>query len=255
MFAFKKSKGRRNIRKKETDDDEMAADSGSADIEEIQTLKDETLVRNAQPASDTAYPFSNEGIPDAQEIYMAKKLRRQRQAAQKMNGEDSDKEEDFISLSDNMANSQIRSAEHVSLNDAIAEGEDEMEAVIIDKGERAEFGRVAKQAMEESIDQAHDDEMSDWENEQLRNAGVSAPHKSSKLQAHLPKDNGFKFDMDQFKFIIAQDKNQLAIEQDRLRSAKEKLVASSNALDQLRQNIEQAQKQYDHFSSLAKSTI
>ncbi|KAJ2827705.1 hypothetical protein IWW50_001759 [Coemansia erecta] len=297
MFSFKKSKGRRNIRKKETDDEEMAVDSGAADIikrtatpksesaagkssrpslqikeladeraeqsedprqytrDDIQALKEETPIRQSEPASEAAYPFSSEGIPNAQDIYMAKKLRRQRQAAHKMNEEDSANEEDFISLADNMASSQIRGTDRVDLENSIAEGEDELDAVIIDKGERAEFGRIAKQAMEESIDHAHDDEMSEWENEQLRNAGIAAPPKFDARQASLPEDNGFKFDMNQFKFIIAQEKNQQAIEQDRLKLAKEKLAASSYALDELRQNIEKAQKQYDHFSSLAKTTV
>ncbi|KAJ1825590.1 hypothetical protein LPJ70_007971, partial [Coemansia sp. RSA 2708] len=120
---------------------------------------------------------------------------------------------------------------------------------------RAEFGRIAKQAMEESIERAHDDdEMSDWENEQLRKAGVSVPPNPVSRQPQLPKDNGFEFDMEQFKFMVAQEKNQLAIDQDRLKTAQDKLAASSYALSELHKSIEQAQKQYDHFSSLAKST-
>ncbi|KAJ2156287.1 hypothetical protein GGF46_005289 [Coemansia sp. RSA 552] len=271
MFGLKKPKGRRNIRKKGADSE--VADSESTDIvkrttpakptkdgphpytqEEIQALKKDTEKPDTQT---TAYPFSTQGIPNAQDIYMAKKLRRQRQAAQKMGDEDSGdeqrKEEDFISLSDDMASSHIQ----VSHPDTLEEPEDTLDTVIVDPGERAEFGRVARQAMGESIEQVHEDELSEWENEQLRSAGVATPRRRPKgSQANGPlRDEGFEFDMEQFRFMLVQEENQLKLDQDRLETTNRQLAASSKALEELDHSIEHARKQYDHFASLAKSTI
>ncbi|KAJ2852548.1 hypothetical protein IWW36_000177 [Coemansia brasiliensis] len=285
MFASKKSKGRRNIRKKEADAAEEAHGSGSAAVikrsaksnsvstknsrlathnkdaaadklehveeqrqytdDDLLALKEESSVSVAK--SESNYPFSSGDIPNAQEIYMAKKLRRQRQAAQKMVDD-----VDYIRLSEDLNDTQIYTSEADTMGYVAIDGEDELDRVIIDKNERSEFEHISKQAMKETIEQM--DDMSDWENEQLRNAGVSASFNQSNNHKQLPKDNGFKFDMDQFKFIIAQEENQMAIDQSRLNTAKEKLEASLQKLDELQQSISHAQKQYDHFLSLVKST-
>ncbi|KAJ2801190.1 hypothetical protein H4R20_003775 [Coemansia guatemalensis] len=203
-------------------------------------------------ADTTAYPFSSEGLPNAKDIYMAKKLRQQRRAAQQMDAAESAGEEDFIKLSDDMANSQISSEEPDNLGGPAVEGEDEYDAVIIDKSERAEFARSTKKSLEETIERAHDDELSEWEHAQLRNAGIATLKESTGKQMPPPKDGGFEFNSEDLKFMIAQEKNQLDIDKERLKSAKERLEASALAIENLQRDVEQAQKQYDHFASLAK---
>ncbi|KAJ1892944.1 hypothetical protein LPJ71_007319 [Coemansia sp. S17] len=338
MFGFKKSKGKRNIRKKDDEQDDVATDesAGTADIirrvaateirtptpniastpnlsfgvdnsaEAIETRrlhsghaldgtnKDGTILQNdaeervysredmAALASETyrpkstmpdatPYPFSSEGIPDAHEIYLAKQLRRQRQAAgpadtdMDVDGDDSEtgvqRNDDFISLSDGLANSKNRSSQvdiHFD-DDSIVEGEDELDQVIVDKTEHAEFNRTARRAKEESIEQAQEeDEPSDWEKEQLRNAGfASAQLRQSENGAHshdLPVDEGgFEYDDTLLSFLLGQEKNQLALEQDRLKAAQAELSATKDALDTILKNIAETQGQWNHFSSVAKS--
>ncbi|KAJ1667001.1 hypothetical protein IW140_002213 [Coemansia sp. RSA 1813] len=218
---------------------------------------------------ESVYPFASEGIPNAQDIYMAKKLRRQRQAEQRMVGDDAENNEDmadiresddFIALNDDMANSRIRSTTNQELlDDGTVEGEDEMDTVIVDKNDRAEFNRNLRMAKEESIEHAQDeDEPSDWENEQLRNAGVaSIAHGSGSKHAHavsLPKDTGnYKHDGSHLTFLLEQEKDQLALEEDHLKAAKERCEQSSNALEDLTKQLSEAQVQWDHFSSLVRS--
>ncbi|PIA13783.1 hypothetical protein COEREDRAFT_89302 [Coemansia reversa NRRL 1564] len=312
MFSSRKSKGRRNIRKKDFDTNEDATNSESTDVikrssklntdakvsgasnlrfgngnpesvavrkerssmraKEFVAMKTEheqvdqqypqddmSILENAKvvqgsesKADDVIYPFSNEGLPNAKEIYMAKKLRQQRRAAQHMDVEGSAGEEDFIKLSDDMANSQISGEELDNLGGPAVEGEDEFDTVIIDKNERAEFARSTKKALEESIEHAHDDEISDWEHSQLRNAGIVNIAQNTGKQIPLPKDNGFEFNSEDLKFMIAQENNQLGIENERLKSANEQLEASTQAAENLQRDLEQAQKQYDHFLSMVK---
>ncbi|KAJ2611301.1 hypothetical protein H4S08_003231 [Coemansia sp. RSA 1365] len=203
-------------------------------------------------AEDVAYPFSSEGLPNAKDIYMAKKLRQQRRAAQQMDANEGAGEEDFVKLSDDMANSQISSEEPDNLGGPAVEGEDEFDTVIIDKNERKEFARSTKKALEESIEHAHDDEISDWEHAQLRNAGIANITHNTPKRIPLPKDTGFKFNSEDLKFMIAQENNQLGMERDRLKSAEERLKASTQATENLQRDIEQAQKQYNHFLSMVK---
>ncbi|KAJ2676306.1 hypothetical protein IWW42_000594 [Coemansia sp. RSA 1085] len=275
MFASKKSKGRRNIRKKEADAAEEAHESGSAAVikrsaksntastknnrlaaqnkgsaadkseHTERQYTDEDLLALKEDTLESSYPFSSGEIPNAQEIYMAKRLRRQRQAAHKMADD-----VDYIRLSKDLDEAQVFTSDGDTMGHVAIDGEDELDTVIIDKNERSEFENISKQAMKESIE--HMNEMSDWENEQLRNAGVSTSNRKS--QNELPKDSGFAFDMEQFKFIIAQEENQMAIDQERLSAAKGKLQASLQKLEELQQSIGHAQKQYDHFVSLVKST-
>ncbi|KAJ2493805.1 hypothetical protein IWW37_000191 [Coemansia sp. RSA 2050] len=343
MFGFKKSKGKRNIRKKDDGQDDTATDEGTgtadiirrvtatgakaltpktattpslsfgADVDakaigtkkltsgyELDGIKEEPILRDdteergyskedlaalaseshhLKPTSlDVAaapYPFSSEGIPDAHEIYMAKQLRRQRQAAGPIDADmdvdnDADGSEpgfygdgdrDFISLSDGFASSRIRSSQIDSRFDdgAVAEGEDELDAVIIDKNERAEFNRTARRAKEESIEQAQDeDEPSDWEKEQLRSAGFASTllrqSKGGDRSYDVPKDEGgFEYDDTLLSFLLGQEKNQLALEQDRLKAAQAELSATKDALDTIVKHIAEAQGQWNHFSSLARS--
>ncbi|KAJ2401995.1 hypothetical protein GGI23_001022 [Coemansia sp. RSA 2559] len=217
----------------------------------------------------TVYPFAVEGVPNAQEIYMAKKLRRQRQAEQRMNDDDGENDEemadiresdDFIALSDEMASSRIRGTTRQELlDDGAVEGEDEMDTIIIGKNDRAEFDRNLRMAKEESIEHAQDeDEPSDWENEQMRNAGVaSIVHGKFSNRTHtasLPKDTGnYRYDGSHLTFLLEQEKDQLALEEDRLRVAKERREQSSKALEDLTKQLAEAQVQWDHFSSLVRS--
>ncbi|KAJ2831483.1 hypothetical protein FBU31_002265 [Coemansia sp. 'formosensis'] len=242
-------------------------------------LASETYRPKPTPLGETAtpYPFSSEGIPDAHEIYLAKQLRRQRQAAgpvdvdMNVDGDnDSDGVEagfgrnggqDFILLSDGPSGSKIRGSQIDShLDDgALVEGEDELDSMIVDKNERAEFNRTARRAKEESIKQAQEeDEPSDWEKEQLRNAGFSSTQlrqPRSGVHSHdLPKDEGgFEYDDTLLSFLLGQEKNQLALEQDQLQAAQAELSATKEALDTIVKNIAETQGQWNHFSSLAKS--
>ncbi|KAJ2457643.1 hypothetical protein GGF42_002553 [Coemansia sp. RSA 2424] len=349
MFGFKKSKGTRNIRKKDDDQTDIATDEsvGAADIvrrtaaseprtpnpkttgttptlsfgadnsaeaietkrlhsgyelgrasmeggsrqqdvdqrgysrEDMAELASESYRRKATPPVEATvrYPFAPEGIPDAHEIYLAKQLRRQRQAAgladAEMDVDDGDGDsdasdsairrnggQDYISLSDGLASSRIRSLQaDVHMDDgAMAEGEDELDAVIVDKNERAEFNRTARRAKEESIEQAQEeDEPSDWEKEQLRNAGFAPAlprqAKNDGTQHHnMPTDDGgFEYDDAMLSFLLGQEKNQLALEQDQLQAAQAELNAAKDALDTISKNIAETQAQWRHFSSLAKS--
>ncbi|KAJ2684072.1 deoxycytidyl transferase [Coemansia spiralis] len=330
MFGFKKSKGKRNIRKKDDDQDDTATDegAGAADIirrvtvtetkaptpkaattpslsfgvdanseaietkklssgheldginegsvlrgdteergyskEDLAALASESHHRKPAPVDVAAapYPFASEGIPDAHEIYMAKQLRRQRQAAGPVGmdvdegdgsepGFHGDGDRDFISLSDGFTSSKIRGSQIDShLDDgAVAEGEDELDAVIVDKNERAEFNRTARRAKEESIEQAQDeDEPSDWEKEQLRNAGFASAAlrqpRGGGRSHDLPKDEGgFEYDETLLSFLLGQEKNQLAIEQDRLQATQAELSATKEALATIVKHIAEAQGQ------------
>ncbi|KAJ2890439.1 hypothetical protein IWW38_004128, partial [Coemansia aciculifera] len=348
MFGFKKSKGRQNIRKKDDDQVDEAADksvaaadivrrtvdteqksstpkatsstpglsfgidNGPVEIETKRLHSDHKLggvdmeepshqyqasergysredmaalaaeshrSKTTLPAEATKpYPFASEGIPDAQEIYLAKQLRRQRQAAglagTEMGVDDSEDDseasdttirrnggQDYISLSDGLASSRIRSLQaDVYLDDGdIAEGEDEHDVVIVDKTERAEFGRTMRRAKEESIEQAQEeDEPSDWENEQLRNAGFAHAQlrkfKGDEAQSFgVPRDEGgFEYDDTLLSFLLGQEKNQLALEQDALQSAQAELSATKDALEEIVKNITETRAKWVHFSSLAK---
>ncbi|KAJ2078690.1 hypothetical protein H4R24_004297 [Coemansia sp. RSA 988] len=235
----------------------MAAEHESADQQypqEDMAILEETStnqVSKSKPGTVT-YPFSSEGLPNSKDIYMAKKLRQQRRAAHHMDVTESAGEEDFIKLSDGMANSQISSEEPDNLGGPAVEGEDEFDSVIIDKNERAEFAQSTKKALKESIEHAHDDEISEWENAQLRNAGIATFNPTASKQIPSPKDSGFEFNCEDLKFMIAQEKNQLDIENERLKSAKERLEDSTHAIEKLQQDLEQTKKKYNHFSSLAK---
>ncbi|KAJ2712576.1 hypothetical protein H4R19_002684 [Coemansia spiralis] len=304
MFSFKKARGRQNIRRKETAAEDGAGAEELGDVvkrsvkpraesrppglpgmalgsssggggdgnertysrTEMDELKEDSSTAGT-PDTGGAYPFAAEGIPDSQQIYMAKKLRRERRAAQAMDEpgvaeNNNDDEEDFIRLSDDMEDARLDDAGGARTSDADVSdaddretgGEDAFDAVIVDKNERAAFNRAARKAMEESIAQAHDSEMSDWESAQLRSAGVPAMAAPASQAPLLPEDGGFEFDGEQLKFMIAQATNQLAADEARLATAKERLAASSTALEELEHNIEHAQRQYDHFLSLAKAT-
>ncbi|KAJ2775414.1 hypothetical protein IWQ56_000052 [Coemansia nantahalensis] len=298
MFSFKKARGRQNIRRKEAaaPEDEAAdvikrptkpraeskphgmpgaslGSSGGGDGGEertyssttIQGLKEESSAVGTPEAGGAAYPFAAGGIPDSQQIYMAKKLRRERRAAQAMgeaSGAESGDEEDFIRLSDDMEGSRLDDADGAGAGDAVASdpgdseagGEDADDAVIVDKNERAAFGRASRRAMEESIAQSHGGDMSDWESVQLRSAGLSAPAAPASRAPLLPEDGGFEFDAAQLRFMIAQEVDQQTVDEARLATARDRLAASSAALEELERSIEDAQRQYDHFLSLAKAT-
>ncbi|KAJ2747970.1 hypothetical protein GGI20_000057 [Coemansia sp. BCRC 34301] len=344
MFAFKKSKGKRNIRKKDDDKDGVATDEslGAADIvrrtangepkaatpktasttpglsfgvensaeaivtkrlhlgyelgstnsegsphereyskEYMAALASETYRHNVIPPVEASvpYPFASEGIPDAHEIYLAKQLRRQRQAAGIANAEmdiddtDSDSNtsgtairhsggQDYISLSDGLVSSRTRSSQAAThLDDgAIVEGEDEFDAVIVNKSERAEFNRTSRRAKEESIEQAQEeDEPSDWEKEQLRSAGFAPAQpqqpKSDRTRSQgMPRDEGgFEYDDTLLSFLLGQERNQLALEQDQLQATQAELCATKDTLDTIVKSIAETQAQWSHFSSLARS--
>ncbi|KAJ2783321.1 hypothetical protein H4R18_001767 [Coemansia javaensis] len=289
MFSFKRTKGRHNIRRKDAAAaDEDAADSGAADIVKRSAkpgakqrgvataaglgggsgsaAAEDAGPEGTQPAAAGvaeragAYPFSTDGIPDSQQIYMAKKLRRERQAAQRMGGDgaegegEKEEEEDFIRLSDDMESSRLDGpGEEDTLGDIAVEGEDEHDAVIVDKAERAEFNRVARMAMDESIAQAHSDRDDDWESAQLRSAGVPALPRAAGEQPRAPEDEGFELDREQLRFMLAQEEGQLAVEEERLTTARKRLAAAEAALEDLGRQIEHAQKQYDRFLALTKA--
>ncbi|KAI8324693.1 hypothetical protein GQ54DRAFT_316080 [Martensiomyces pterosporus] len=256
---------------------EIISEQSTRDAEErkytdddIQALKDES----AKPTSDTylppeaaasRYPFSNEGLPDAQEIYMAKKLRRQRQAAQRM--EDAEdgvnsgamrNEDDFVSLADGLASSTIGSTKLDDLlDDGATEGEDEGDVVIIGKNEREEYSRSSRIAKEESIMHAQEEgEASDWENEQLRNAGVASanPHLDKRGVQRPVDSGGFEFDSSYLGFLIAQEKNQLALEKNRLMAVQNDIEHTNAALKAIQEEAEVAQKQWEHFTAITKAT-
>ncbi|KAJ1964091.1 hypothetical protein GGI12_001637, partial [Dipsacomyces acuminosporus] len=323
MFGFKKSKGRKNIRRKdEGATPEVAAEDHAADIVKRSSkpsAKQESAVTNSpglsfgvdqsagefievkksrasakikgliaeQRAQDTEqtkytagdiqslkketekaalYPFSNEGIPNAHEIYMAKKLRRQRQAELRMEDVDDsvdtiamhNDDEEFISLTDDLANSKIASSElRDFMDDGATEGEDEEDAVIIGKNDRQEYASSSRRAKEEAVGQAQEeDESSDWENEQLRNAGVAPlkPHSADARSTRLPVDRGgFEFDGSFLNFLLAQEKNQLGIERDRLETVQRDVERTREALGEIQKESEVAQKQWDHFTAMSKS--
>ncbi|KAJ2467728.1 hypothetical protein GGI02_003936 [Coemansia sp. RSA 2322] len=255
--------------------------------EELSALASESLHPNIIPVVESAapYPFSSEGIPDAHEIYMAKQLRRQRQAAGQIeagvrmeadldmdldasNDEGLDRaaysrgDDGFISLSEGIASSKIRESEDGSPFDdgSIAEGEDEFDTVIIGKNDRAEFNRTVHRAKEESVENAQDeDEYSDWEKEQLRNAGI-APALVSRLKNRsetqslgIPQDEGgFDHDDALLAFLLGQEKNQLALEQDQLQTALAELAVANDEHSSLEKSIAETQEKWNHFSSLAK---
>ncbi|KAJ2556645.1 hypothetical protein EV175_001864 [Coemansia sp. RSA 1933] len=244
--------------------------SGSKRPDDLTAMDVDSEEQPTNNQEKTVYPFAGEGIPNAQDIYMAKKLRRQRQAVLKM-ADDDDAEDDedmaairesddFIALSDEMASSRIRgTTSQEILDNGAEEGEDEMDKVLVDKNDRAKFNRIMRMAKEESIEHAQDeDEPSDWENGQLRNAGITSiiDGKAGKQTraASLPKDTGnYEFDESHLEFLLEQETSQLALEEDRLRVAKERREQASNALEDLSKQLSEAQKQWDHFSSLVCS--
>ncbi|KAJ1730805.1 hypothetical protein LPJ61_002833 [Coemansia biformis] len=229
---------------------------------DILELKGESARTGAPEADGVVYPFADEGIPDSQQIYMAKKLRRERRAVQAAEEPGNAHDEDFIRLSDDMEDSRLDDAEDTGagdagmsdLDDGAAEGEDENDAVIVDKNERAEFSRVSRKAMEESVAQVNESELSDWESAQLRSAGVATVPRAAGQGPLLPEDAGFEFDHEQLRFMIEQEASQLAVEEARLSAARDRLAASTAALEELDRSIEHAQRQHDHFMSLNKAT-
>ncbi|KAJ1947747.1 deoxycytidyl transferase [Kickxella alabastrina] len=240
------------------------------DFEALKSASAKPLDLSEETCADKAYPFADEGIPNAQDIFLAKKLRRQRQAAaaaatdQQDDGLDIDQDrfsegDDFISLTDNMASSRVNDTNETKLDDPFddgaAEGEDELDMVIIDKTERNEFNFTARRAKEQSIEQAQDaDEPSDWENEQLRNAGVSLHIEPRVSGLRLPEDNGgLEFDDSLLRLMLEEDQNQLKIEQHRLEKAQANLQRSRDAVLVIRKGTEEAQAQLSHFTLLAKT--
>ncbi|KAI7829222.1 hypothetical protein BX661DRAFT_197998 [Kickxella alabastrina] len=230
------------------------------DFEALKSASAKPLDLSEETCADKAYPFADEGIPNAQDIFLAKKLRRQRQAAaaaatdQQDDGLDIDQDrfsegDDFISLTDNMASSRVNDTNETKLDDPFddgaAEGEDELDMVIIDKTERNEFNFTARRAKEQSIEQAQDaDEPSDWENEQLRNAGVSLHIEPRVSGLRLPEDNGgLEFDDSLLRLMLEEDRNQLKIEQHRLEKAQANLQRSRDAVLVIRKGTEEAQAQ------------
>ncbi|KAJ1988600.1 hypothetical protein GGI26_002446 [Coemansia sp. RSA 1358] len=245
----------------------VSATAMDIDLEEV------TADKIKEEQNGVAYPFATDGIPNAQEIYLAKKLRRQRQIVQRNDDEDIESDvhmedvrerEDYIALSDDLASSCINTttarADDDLLDDGDTEGEDELDTIIIDKTERAEFLRNAQKAKEESIEKAQDEEEpSDWENEQLRNAGIASAtirsiQGNGRLSASLPKNNNsYKYDSSHLAFLLGQEKNQLSIEQERLQVAQSRHIQSNNTLEKLQSQMNETQKQWDHFSSLVRS--
>ncbi|KAJ1944712.1 hypothetical protein FBU59_002527 [Linderina macrospora] len=333
MFGFRKSKGRRNIRKK---DDSALEDDGTA-VEIVkrsakstarsertiggstglsfgtETTPTDTMPNNwhenmavnqdtqmaethtphaqdeghnvelvaegskSEPTKSepAPYPFATDGIPDAQQILQAKKLRRQRQAVELygLDDEFDDDDEgfgsrnsqpDFISLSDNLAGSRISGPnlsnpydedDDISGN---AAAEDEDDAVIIDKKEREQHRESSRLAKEQLIEEAQEaSEVSDWENEQLRNAGVTSSRSTLKRQSHSrPKDTGsFKFDDSYMSFLLGQENGQLGIDEDRMKTLEKDIAQTAGALKDIASEMEAAQKQWDHFSTMAKSVV
>ncbi|KAJ1940789.1 hypothetical protein EC988_006934, partial [Linderina pennispora] len=320
MFGFKKSKGRRNIRKKDDsafEDDGTTADivkrsakpaakpertiggstglsfsaeaaptepapgkwngsvvpdqNASAADTRILPSKDEgasiksavdEAERNLVKGQQAPYPFATDGIPDAQQILQAKILRRQRQAAgaHGLDGEfdeddegfgDRSNEPDYISLSNNLAGSRISGPgldnpydddDDISGNVA---AEDEDDAVIIDKKEREQYKESSRLAKEQLIEEAQEaSEASDWENEQLRNAGVTSTQASLKRQArNRPKDTGnFEFDDSYMNFLLGQEEDQLVIDEDRLKTLEKDIEQTASALKDIADEMEAAQK-------------
>ncbi|KAJ1817089.1 hypothetical protein LPJ56_004145 [Coemansia sp. RSA 2599] len=137
------------------------------------------------------------------------------------------------------------------------EGEDEMDVVIVDKAERAAFKQTRRKAMEESVELAQEeDEPSDWEREQLRNAGISLRLKTPKsaATAKLPEDSGgFSFDDAFVNMVISEEENQLNIEQGRLEKLQAQLQRSKEKALAVQNSLKQAEAQLDHFTSMAKT--
>lgn len=299
MFGFRKSKGRRknNTQKADTEivDEDVDSpvdvvvkrsskrDGGSNSKlnkisvtsttkrqaeQDIGSIKENEMdVEQPEPVAqeDTGsqFPFESQssGIPNAQEIYMAKKLRNQR----RVTAQNQPEEDDYIALSEEFADSSLRHPTLVSVEEALdefrVEGEDEMDRIIVDGGERDEFNQKVRQANIESVELAQDeDEPSDWEREQLRNAGIGTPSlghfrsDTAKDTRHeLPKDEGgAEFDREYLDFVMKQEKAQLEMDQQKLNAVLNKIEDAEKMLEEIQQSSEDTQKQWDHFMSLEK---
>ncbi|KAJ2841145.1 hypothetical protein J3B02_006028, partial [Coemansia erecta] len=101
-----------------------------------------------------------------------------------------------------------------------------------------------------------EDESSDWEREQLRNAGISLvlEKPKSKATAKLPENSsGFSFDDAFLNMVISEEENQLNIEQDRLEKLQAQMQRSKEKASAIQDNLKQAEAQLEHFTSMAKT--